>query len=201
VFHQRDRLAAGLAGAHVTGLVTAQQHHEGGRQLLGGAARTLAFERMPVAIIDRQQPLQLRSPLGGFRRPDGIDRLAAAAVALVPGLLQEVVHADGPGRASLPQAILSVGLPLLPVMASLRSPRLRPVHLLHRLDGLLTQAVEPSRCSGVQQRRLRQRLALTQRLLDPLPPALAQPLQADVLFWRALRWGGAGLLLALWLRP
>jgi hypothetical protein len=101
----------------------------------------------------------------------------------------------------LPQAILSVGLPLLPVMASVRSPRLRPVHLLHRLDGLLTQAVEPGRCSGVQQRRLRQRLALTQRLLDPLPPVLAQPLRADVLFWRALRWGGVGLLLALWLRP
>lgn len=82
---------------------------------------------------------------------------------------------------------------------SARYRRHRPVRLLHLLDGLLTQAVDPDRCSGVRQRRLRQRLALGQRLLDPLPPALAPRRQVDQLFWRALRWGGPGLLLAVWL--
>lgn len=85
-------------------------------------------------------------------------------------------------------------------MASDRTPRRRPLRLLHLLDGLLSQALDPARSSGVQRRRQRQRLALTQRLLDPLPPVLAPPARAEVLFWRALRWGAPGLLLALWLR-
>lgn len=85
-------------------------------------------------------------------------------------------------------------------MAPDRFPRQRPFRLLHLLDGLLSQALDPARSSGVVQRRHRQRLAVTQRLLDPLPPVLAPPLRADVLVWRGLRWGGLGLLLALWLR-
>lgn len=85
-------------------------------------------------------------------------------------------------------------------MASARSPRQRPLRLLHQLDGLLSQALDPGRSSGVQQRRQRQRLALSQRLLDPLPVLLAPPVRPELLFWRALRWGGPGLLLALWLR-
>jgi hypothetical protein len=74
------------------------------------------------------------------------------------------------------------------------------MRLLHLLDGLLSQALDPSRSTGVQQRRHRQRLALSQRLLDPLPAVLSPPVGPDVLLWRALRWGGLGLLLALWLR-
>ena len=74
----------------------------------------------------------------------------------------------------------------------------QPIRLLHLLDGLLTQASLTAKSSGVNQRRQRQRLALTQRLLDPLPEQLAPPYRQEVLFWRGLRWSTAGLLLA-WL--
>lgn len=85
-------------------------------------------------------------------------------------------------------------------MASVRSHRQRPIRLLHQLDGLLSQALDPARCQGVQQRRQRQRQALAQRLLNPLPAVLAPPLRMDQVLWRALRWGGIGLMLALWLK-
>ncbi len=49
----------------------------------------------------------------------------------------------------------------------------QPIRLLHLLDGLLTQASLTAKSSGVNQRRQRQRLELTQRLLDPLPEQLA----------------------------
>lgn len=74
----------------------------------------------------------------------------------------------------------------------------QPIRLLHLLDGLLTQASLTANSSGVTQRRQRQRLALTQRLLDPLPVELGLPHRQEVLFWRGLRWSTAGLLLA-WL--
>ena len=72
----------------------------------------------------------------------------------------------------------------------------QPIRLLHLLDGLLTQASLTAKSSGVNQRRQRQRLALTQRLLDPLPEQLAPPYRQEVLFWRGLRLASAGLLLA-----
>jgi hypothetical protein len=81
------------------------------------------------------------------------------------------------------------------------TPRRRPVRLLHLLDGIFTQASLAGRSSGVAQRRQRQRLAVSQRLLDPLPAELAPADQASQLFWRGLRWGGVGLLLAWLLRP
>jgi len=72
----------------------------------------------------------------------------------------------------------------------------QPIRLLHLLDGLLTQASLTAKSSGVNQRRQRQRLELTQRLLDPLPEQLGPPYRQEVLFWRGLRWASAGLLLA-----
>ena len=78
--------------------------------------------------------------------------------------------------------------------------RAKPIRLLHLLDGLLAQGALSAQGSGVLQRRQRQRLALTQRLLDPLPLQLTRPNRSEVLFWRGLRWGTAGLLLAWWLR-
>ena len=72
----------------------------------------------------------------------------------------------------------------------------QPIRLLHLLDGLLTQASLTAKNSGVNQRRQRQRLELTQRLLDPLPEQLAPPYRQEVLFWRGLRWATAGHLLA-----
>ncbi|MEX0588401.1 MAG: hypothetical protein WD136_04015 [Cyanobium sp.] len=76
----------------------------------------------------------------------------------------------------------------------------QPIRLLHLLDGLLTQASLTANSSGVTQRRQRQRLALTQRLLDPLPAELALPYRQELLFWRGLRWTTAGMLLAWMLR-
>ncbi|MEB3331237.1 MAG: hypothetical protein VKI83_01915 [Synechococcaceae cyanobacterium] len=81
--------------------------------------------------------------------------------------------------------------------------------LLHHLDALLTLAGLESRPSGLDsrqplssaQRRRQQRLALAQRLLDPLPAALRPPAAHAELAWTLLRWGGLGLILATWLRP
>ena len=78
--------------------------------------------------------------------------------------------------------------------------RAKPIRLLHLLDGLLAQGALSSQGSGAVQRRQRQRLALTQRLLDPLPRQLAPPNRNEMMFWRALRWGTAGLLLAWWMK-
>ena len=74
----------------------------------------------------------------------------------------------------------------------------QPIRLLHLLDGVLTQASLTVASSGVSQRRQHQRLALTQRLLDPLPGQLVPPYRQEVIFWRGLRWVTAGLLMA-WL--
>jgi hypothetical protein len=73
----------------------------------------------------------------------------------------------------------------------------RPLRLLHQLAALLTLPGLAQRAQGVAARRNRQRLALAQRLLDPLPVGLQAPVSGER-FWTALRWGGAGLLVA-WL--
>ena len=52
---------------------------------------------------------------------------------------------------------------------------------------------------SLQARRLRQRMTLAQRLLDPLPRPLQPRGWQEQSLWTALRWGGAGLLIALWL--
>ncbi|MCP9926890.1 hypothetical protein KBY90_03280 [Cyanobium sp. CH-040] len=83
----------------------------------------------------------------------------------------------------------------------MRVRRRHPVRLLHLLDGLFTQASLARRSSGVAQRRQQQRLAVAQRLLDPLPAPLTMADGGATAFWRALRWGGLGLLLAWLLRP
>jgi hypothetical protein len=77
-----------------------------------------------------------------------------------------------------------------------------PTRLLHHLEALLTlagprQGAHPARAlDQASERRRQQRLSLAQRLLDPLPTGLRAPGQAADLFWRGLRWGGGGLLLA-----
>lgn len=43
-------------------------------------------------------------------------------------------------------------------------------------------------------------MALAQRVLDPLPQPLRTGTWHDTALWSALRWGGLGLLLALWLK-
>jgi hypothetical protein len=76
--------------------------------------------------------------------------------------------------------------------------------LLHPLEDLLALSQRPcngQETGGSSQRRQRQRLALAQRLLDPLPAALVAPEAAADRFWTALRWGGLGLILARLLQP
>jgi hypothetical protein len=87
----------------------------------------------------------------------------------------------------------------------------RRVGLLHHLAALFSLAgehpgsgasVSRGRAGdgGVRQRRRRQQLQMAQQLLDPLPPALRNPRPWPDRFWRILRWGGAGFLLAWILR-
>jgi hypothetical protein len=80
--------------------------------------------------------------------------------------------------------------------------------LLHHLQALLALASPPAQASKAKrqepvsrsERRRRQHLALSQRLLDPLPEALRPSGLEANLFWIALRWGGCGMLLAMVLR-
>ena len=84
-----------------------------------------------------------------------------------------------------------------------RSPY-QPIRWLHQLAGVMAQVSAAERLSsgdeGLQARRLRQRMALAQRLLDPLPRPLQSRQWPELVLWRGLRWGGVALLLALWLR-
>lgn len=69
--------------------------------------------------------------------------------------------------------------------------------VLHQLAAVLTLPSQAQAATGVAARRLSQRLAMAQRLLDPLPAALQASSEGER-FWRIVRWGGAGMLLA-WL--
>ncbi len=77
----------------------------------------------------------------------------------------------------------------------------RVTGVLHHLAAVLNLAGRrlPQEGSAAPLRRRRQRLSLAQRLLDPLPQGLRSPDQGAERFWRAIRWGGPGLLLGLWL--
>ena len=74
--------------------------------------------------------------------------------------------------------------------------------LLHHLQSLLALTTQPGRSLqskegrlGRSQRRRRQHLAISQRLLDPLPEALRASGSGANRFWSALRWGGCGMVL------
>ena len=84
----------------------------------------------------------------------------------------------------------------MPRLAPQRPQPARP-GLLHQLGGLLSLPNQARLATGVAGRRRRQRLALAQRLLNPLPPGLKTASDGEH-FWTLVRWGGAGMLLA-WL--
>jgi hypothetical protein len=84
-----------------------------------------------------------------------------------------------------------------------RSPY-TPVRWLHQLAVLLAQVSRAERLNraddSLQARRLRQRMAMAQRVLDPLPTPLVGSGWPERWLWTALRWGGPALLLSLWLQ-
>ena len=85
-----------------------------------------------------------------------------------------------------------------------RSPY-QPIRWLHQLANLLAQVSRAERLStqddSLQARRLRQRIAAAQRLLDPLPAPLRAQQPQERWLWQFLRWGGVGACAALLLRP
>ena len=139
-----------------------------------------------LAFIDAQLRVQGAGQLLGLLRPV---LSVAASVAAIEAAGWHWTDAAAPGHPGAMQQ-------------RPRSPY-TPIRWLHQLAGLMAQVARAERLSSsddsLQARRLRQRMALAQRLLDPVP----RPLQArgwqEQWLWTALRWGGAGLLLALWL--
>ncbi|MFZ4803179.1 MAG: hypothetical protein ACOYLI_00780 [Synechococcus lacustris] len=75
----------------------------------------------------------------------------------------------------------------------------KPLHWLHHLSTVLVicrgagKQLKAKAAIGVAQRRRRQRQRLAQQLLEAQP---WWPLGGDQLFWRGLRWGGGGFLVA-----
>jgi len=183
-----------VTGQSVGGAVGAEQLHQGRSDLLGATARFLSFERMPVALLDHQQPVQLLGQLPAALRP--------GAVGWGDGWMggfREKRHWTRGGRGIHPGAMPHG----LRTRTSSRARLNRPDGWLHSLASLLAVVARGERLAprdtSSAARRLRQRLELGQRLLDPLPQPLRAGLWEGQPFWKALRWGGGGMLLAWWL--
>ena len=190
---QLDRAAPGGHSIGAGGGLHADQMHQCCRQLLGGAAIRLGFEGMPVAVGNHQQAKQLG---GGF----------LALVGPAPPLIerQARIGSDGFAGGERVGHWTESASGVHPGAMASRSPNpTPPIRWLHVLGVLLGQVSRVERLAsddnGVASRRLRQRMATAQRLLDPLPAPLRGKDWGEGALWSALRWGGAGLLLAVWL--
>jgi len=198
MFHQGGGVLAGWGGAGGPWIIAGQELHEGRGELFSGPARALALEPMPLPVVDGEAALQLLGQGQGFRRPGGIRRAGSRH----GGCEEEVPSWRGtflPEEGDSWMAARKQGLR--------RLSRLHPApRLLHHLQALLALAGRPAvptpsgdQPLGRSERRRRQHLALSQRLLDPLPEALRSKDQGADRFWTALRWGGCGMVLAQWL--
>jgi hypothetical protein len=151
---------------------------------------------VPIPVADRQTALQLLRQSGAALRPEPL-RLSGA-IRFGPGW-----RSIGGGYSGGDHGWTIGGGRGHPGAMNRRTHRRagRPTRLLHQLEALLTvagprQGPHPAGASDqASERRRQQRLTLAQRLLDPLPVGLRAPGQAADIFWRALRWGGGGLLL------
>lgn len=188
------RLAASFAAAVGGWPIGTQQLHQGTRQLLGRPSGRLALKGMPIAITDCQKTMQvfgLLQTLLGPAVPD-FPTLADLIPCPIhwttcrwlshPGPMTRPLRRSQPGRSNPRRR---------PAVA--KGPRL--LHTIALLHGLGTARSG----SGSGERRRRQHLNIAQRLLDPLPEGLRPQDAASTLFWRILRWGGMGLLVARWL--
>lgn len=186
-------------GSGGLGIIGGQELHQGRGELFRGPAGALAFEAMPLPVVDREAALQLLGQRQGFRRPGGFRRAGSrhedeerkevpswrGMFPIEGGLGWMSTRHQGPRRLGRPEP----------------APR-----LLHHLQALLALAGRPAAPSpsgdqppGRSERRRRQHLALSQRLLDSLPEALRSKDQGGDRFWTVLRWGGCGMVLAQWL--
>jgi hypothetical protein len=160
-----------------------EQLNEGCGQLFRCSPLRLPLLGMPVPISDAQLPMQLASQLLGLGRPE----LGAAAGVVGAGHWTRARASGHPGA----------------MHQRPRSPH-TPIRWLHQLAGLMAQVSSAERLQArddsLAARRLRQRMALAQRLLDPLPRPLRQQSWRERTLWTALRWGGPAMVLALWLR-
>lgn len=191
-----QQLQGPLAGSGAGGgsrLITAQQLHQRCSQLFGGTSGALTFQGVPVAVADAQLPVQGNGGRQGLVGPP-----QALILWLAWGVL---AHEDGGRRSRHPDGSRPLSVMDRPRQRLRGASQTRVVvpGMLHHLGALLSLPVQARLASGVSGRRQRQRLALAQRLLDPLPPALRAGGGGEW-FWRPLRWGSVGLLLAWWLQ-
>ena len=170
--------------------------HQGGGNLLGGAAGGLILDGVPLPITDRQAVHQLfRQIIGAVGPPQPIP--GGNHVGL---RFRWIFH----WTAFVSGSILTQTSPPTPMGNPSPSPsrRQRGAGVLHPMASVLNLAARrlPAAESSAPMRRRRQRLALVQRLLDPLPAGLLPPDAQAERFWRIVRWGGLGVLLAWGLR-
>jgi len=188
-------LAAALAAAVGGRPIGAQQLHQGPRQLLGRPSGRLALVGMPVAITDRQQTMQVLGLLQTLLWPAVPDFAALADLILRP--IPCPIHWTTCRWLFHPGPMTR---PLRRSQSGRSNPRRRPAvakgpRLLHTI-ALLHGLGSARSGSGSGERRRLQHLNIAQRLLDPLPEGLRPQDAASTLFWRILRWGGLGLLVA-----
>ena len=200
---ESDRSLTSLPAPDRRRIIRPQQLHQGARQLLSGPAGSLRLEGVPVAIADHQPTLQVFCQLpaaigpgfnpaagyggrrgagaggAGLRGCGGVMHWTICLGLIHPGAMSPAFRRSPPRRPEFRRTSLGS-----------QGPR-----LLHHLGALHSLAAARS-SGGSRERRRRQHLSMAQRLLDPLPEALASPQAGSELFWRICRWGGAGLLLA-----
>ncbi len=183
MFHQCGRFPTLRANGRTRwAVLVVEEQHECRHQLLGSPALGLPFERMPVLVADRQLLMQRLSQLLTLQRP------FLWILLCLMGL-----HWTYPFTSGHPDAMQ-------------QRPRslYQPIRWLHQLANLLATVSAAERLDplddSLQARRLRQRLAAAQRLLDPLPVPLQASVWSERAVWQFLRWGGLGALLAVLLK-
>ena len=169
-----------------------QELHQGGTDLFGAATALELLEGVPLTVVDLQTPVQrlgqLEGVLGPDRRGGGwFGRNHRQNWTETPTLAHpDAMRSFRPSQSSQP-----------PVRWLPRPRPMRWTHLFARLFSLAERARRPDLGgASVANRRLQQRLAMAQRLMEVLPASLTPGTALADRFWVVLRWGGLGLLIA-----
>ena len=191
-----------------------QQLHQGRTDLFGTPASLQMFEGVPLTIPKLKASVQGhglgQGPIGPSARRWcrrrlrlEISRSFGRRCAL--GIRRNHGE-DWTGEWDLdhPGAMRLTAHPDRPRLFERWRPRRHPLrwtHLFARLLSLAERARRPDiGGASVANRRLQQRLALAQRLMEALPASLMPGTAVADRFWVALRWGGLGLVVARLLR-